>query len=71
MSHIEAHARICAYLTSPGVNLRRAALAASLSWHAVSTVRSGDPKLSTLLKLEAIIPPDFAPPPPVDSSLEG
>ncbi|MEI8396668.1 MAG: hypothetical protein WCF85_18195 [Rhodospirillaceae bacterium] len=50
-------ARLRTCLAAPGTNRRRVALATGLSWHAVDAVLTGDPRLSTLLKVAAVLPP--------------
>lgn len=56
--------RVRSWLRTPGINRRRVAEATRLNWHAVNNALSGDPKLSTLLAIEEVIPPEFEPPDP-------
>jgi hypothetical protein len=54
--------RARSYLQAPGVNRHKVAEAAGLNWHAVNNLLNGDPKVSTALAIERVIPPDFVPP---------
>lgn len=54
--------RARSYLQVPGVNRAKVAEAAGLNWHAVNNLLTGDPRLSTLLAIERVIPPDFVAP---------